>query len=118
MTKLEIKDNKLVIKVLGADKLWALKSELTLPIHHILSAEYDPHVAEDWRKGMRGGGTGVPGVLTAGTFYKDGQKVFWDVHKPENTIVIKLRDESYSQLVIEVEDPIAELEWLNEMLQD
>jgi hypothetical protein len=33
--------------------------------------------------------------------------VFWDVHDPEKTVVIQLRDERYAQLVIEVEDPHA-----------
>jgi len=49
----------------------------------------------------------VPGVITAGTFYQDGKRVFWDVHHPERTIVIDLHDEHYNQLVIEVADPQA-----------
>ncbi len=38
-------------------------------------------------------GTSIPGVLTAGTFYHDSKRVFWDVHNPENTVVIELKDE-------------------------
>jgi hypothetical protein len=34
-------------------------------------------------------GTNIPGVLTAGTFYQDGKRVFWDVHNPDNTVVIE-----------------------------
>ena len=52
-------------------------------------------------------GTTVPGVITAGTFYQDGKRVFWDVHHPEKTIVIDLRDERFNQLVVEVADPQA-----------
>jgi hypothetical protein len=33
--------------------------------------------------------------------------VFWDVHDPQKTVVIQLRDERYARLVIEVEDPRA-----------
>jgi len=33
--------------------------------------------------------------------------VFWDVHHPEKTIVIDLRDERYNELVVEVDDPEA-----------
>jgi hypothetical protein len=44
-------------------------------------------------------------VLTAGTFYQDGKRVFWDVHSPEAAIVITLTDETYNELVIEVADP-------------
>jgi len=55
-------------------------------------------------------GTNIPGVLTAGTFYQNGQRVFWDVHNPENTIVIGLHDEQYNELIVEVPDPRAALE--------
>jgi len=52
-------------------------------------------------------GTNVPGVITAGTFYQDGKRVFWDVHDPNKTIVIDLHDERYNELVVEVDDPQA-----------
>jgi hypothetical protein len=48
----------------------------------------------------------VPEVITAGTFFQDGDRVFWDVHDPEKTVVIRLEDERYARLVIEVEDPL------------
>jgi len=50
-------------------------------------------------------GTTFPGVITAGTFYQHGKRVFWDVHNPERTIVIDLKDERYNELIVEVEDP-------------
>jgi len=33
--------------------------------------------------------------------------VFWDVHDPQKAIVIRLKDERYARLVIEVDDPPA-----------
>jgi len=47
----------------------------------------------------------VPGVITAGTFYQDCGRVFWDVHDPEKTVTIDLNEERYSQLIVEVADP-------------
>jgi hypothetical protein len=38
----------------------------------------------------------------------------WDVHDPEKTVVIRLRDERYARLVIEVEDPEATVARVNE----
>jgi hypothetical protein len=67
----------------------------------------DPEVAQGWRKGIRAPGTHVPGVITAGTFYQEGERVFWDVHDPESTVEIQLKDERYVRLVIEVDDPSA-----------
>ena len=59
-------------------------------------------------------GTSVPGVITAGTFYQDGKRVFWDVHRPESTIVVELADERYDELIVEVANPAAAVAQLQE----
>ena len=89
----------------GADKLWALKSSLEIPLVHIAGVRADPEVARGFWHGIRMPGTYVPGVITAGTFYQDGKRVFWDVHDPEKAVVIDLHDERYNELVVEVADP-------------
>ena len=53
---------------------------------------------------------------TAGTFYQDGKRVFWDVHNPDNTVVIELRDERYNELIVEVADPNAAVELVKSAL--
>ena len=105
MTEVELTRDALVVHVQGMDQLWALKSRLEIPLAHVVGAEVDPEIAREWHKGIRAGGTHVPGVVTAGTFYQEGERVFWDVHDPEQTVVIQLRDERYARLVIEVDDP-------------
>jgi len=50
-------------------------------------------------------GSNVPGILTAGTFYQQGELVFYDVHDPDKTIVLELDHERYKKLIVEVEDP-------------
>ena len=107
MTEVELTRNALVVHVQGMDQLWALKSRLEIPLAHVVGAEVDPEIAREWHKGIRAGGTHVPGVITAGTFYQDGERVFWDVHDPDKTLVIHLKDERYARLVIEVENPHA-----------
>ena len=105
MVDLSISDGNLLLNVRGADKLWALKSSLEIPLQHIAGIRADPSIAKGWWHGWRLPGTSIPGVITAGTFYQDGKRVFWDVHNPDNTVVIELRDERYNQLIVEVEDP-------------
>jgi hypothetical protein len=107
VAEVELTGKALVVHVRGMDRLWALKSRLEIPLAHVVKAEIDPEVAQGWPKGIRAPGTHVPGVITAGTFYQEGERVFWDVHDPEKTVVIHLRDERYARLVIEVEDPPA-----------
>ena len=75
---LSIAEGKLMLNVQGADKLWAFKSSLEIPLVHITGVRADPKVARGWWRGMRMPGTSVPGVITAGTFYQDGKRVFWD----------------------------------------
>jgi hypothetical protein len=105
MVDLSISGGNLVLNVRGADKLWAFKSSLEIPLQHVAGIRADPSVAHGWWHGWRLPGTAIPGVITAGTFYQDGKRVFWDVHNPDNTVVIELRDERYNQLVVEVDDP-------------
>jgi hypothetical protein len=105
MVDLSIADGKLSLRVRGADKLWAFKSSLEIPLAHIAGVRADADVARGWWHGIRMPGTNLPGVITAGTFYQDGNRVFWDVHDPEKTIVIDLHDERYNKLVVEVSDP-------------
>lgn len=105
MVDLSIAEGKLTLHVRGTDKLWAFKSSLEIPLIHITGVRADPETARGWYHGIRMPGTSVPGVITAGTFYQDGKRVFWDVHHPEKTIVIDLHDERYNELVVEVDDP-------------
>jgi len=107
MVDLSIAAGKLTLDIRGADKLWAFKSTLEIPLAHVAGVRADPEVARGWYHGIRLPGTNLPGVITAGTFYQDGQRVFWDVHHPENTIVIDLHDERFHQLIVEVADPQA-----------
>ena len=105
MVDLSVADGRLILHVRGADILWAFKSSLEIPLQHVAGIRADSTIAHGWWHGIRMPGTNIPGVLTAGTFYQDDKRVFWDVHNPDNTIVIELRDERYSELIVEVEDP-------------
>jgi hypothetical protein len=106
MTQVSTSDGKLVIDVQGLHKLWALKSRLEIPLEHVSGAR---HATEERVRGIRLPGTYVPGLITAGTFYQSGKKVFWDVHNFDKAIAIDLHDESYTSLIIEVSDPKASI---------
>jgi hypothetical protein len=118
VAEVEIATDALIVHVRGMDRLWALRSRLEIPLAHVLTAEADPELARGWWRGIRSGGTQVPGVITAGTFHREGERVFWDVHDPEKTVVIRLKDERYSRLVIEVEDPTSTAAAIRERLDE
>ena len=104
MTKISVVDGNLTVEVEGWDKLWSLKSHLVIHARHVVRVYGDPTIAEKWWKGLRIAGTHVPGVIAAGTFYQHGSWVFWDVHHPENALVIELHDERFEKLIVEVDD--------------
>lgn len=110
MVELSLSSGKLVLHVKGLDQLWAWKSSLEIPLQHIAQVRADPIIARGWWHGIRFPGTQIPGAITAGTFYQHGKRIFWDVHDPENTIVLGLKDERYDELIVEVADPRAAVE--------
>ncbi len=106
MVDISIRDGVLLLEVEGLDKLWSFKGGLKIPLAHIKAVSVRPDLGSGWQwKGFRFPGTSLPGVITAGTFYQDGKRVFWDVHDREKTISIELHDERYDTLIVEVADP-------------
>jgi len=117
MVNIEIDGDKAIFEVQGWDKLWSLRSQLEIPLSHIKGAYVDPEPAMGWFQGLKLGGTDVPNIFRAGTFYQDGGLVFWDVHHPEKTIVIELEHETYRKLIIEVENPEQEAKKINSSIE-
>jgi len=105
MAQIEVTPDQVIIRLQGADKLMALKSELAIPLAHITGAEPAEAEAREWWHRVRLGAVHVPGVISAGTFHHHGQRLFWDVHHPERAIALALRDDRYSRIVVEVDDP-------------
>src|SRR3954463_8411066 len=107
MVRITIEGDRVRFDVEGWDKLWALKSQLSIPLSHIRAVRVDPEPARGWWHGLRLPGTQIPGVLTAGKFYQSDGAVFYDGHDPERTVVFELEHEHYTRLVVEVEHPAA-----------
>ncbi|MER7499646.1 hypothetical protein [Nonomuraea pusilla] len=106
MARVQIDGDTLTVVIEGLDKLWALKSSLSIPLSNVRGATADPGIVME-SKGIRAPGTHLPGVITAGTFHVDGERVFWDVQNAAKAIVIQLADERYARLVVQVDDPRA-----------
>ena len=103
MTEVEIANGYLRVVVEGFDKVLALKSSVEVPLTHVRGASQDPDTLRE-RHGLRLGGTSLPGVVAAGTFF-DGRWWFLDVHHPELAVKIELDHEHYAALIVEVENP-------------
>jgi hypothetical protein len=99
----KVKDN-IQFEVLGLHKLWAFKSQITVPQSNIVSVQQVEGPLSIF-KGLKMPGTHLPSVIAAGTYFKGGKKSFWDVVNSKNCIVVELKDSNYDQLVIEVTNP-------------
>lgn len=100
--KVIISENKLIIKPRGLDKLWSLKSKIIIPVNHVMGATIDNGIVKD------GTGIKMPGTKgfnkIAGTFIKNGRKSFWNVNLKEKILVIQLKNEKYTRLILGVDN--------------
>jgi hypothetical protein len=112
MVEITVAGDMAVFEVEGWDKLWSLRSRLEIPLSHIKDVHADPEPAMGWFQGLKIAGTDLPNIFRAGTFYQQGEWVFWDVHDAEKTIVIELEHERYKKLIIEVAEPEQEIQKL------
>jgi hypothetical protein len=93
-TYVEVHGDHLVVDVRGTEKAMTLLSRLRIPLVHVQGAEANPEIEHTLWRGWRIPGVHLPGVR------------FYDVHgHRDKTIVIRLRDETYDRLIVEVEDP-------------
>ncbi len=106
-------DNNFIFEVKGAHKVWAFRRQITVPADSIVSVQPNLDAVSNWR-GFRLSGTYIPHVITAGTYYQNGQKTFWDVANRKKSIVIELKNAPFSQLIVEVDNPEAALALLGQ----
>lgn len=104
MVTISIKDKEMVLAVKGMHKLWALKSEMIIPIEQVAEARLNNNEVVK-PEGWRAPGAYIPGLIVAGTYRAHGDKVFWDVVNPNKSIIINLKNSEYTQLILEVENP-------------
>jgi hypothetical protein len=114
MTEYQIEGDTLQLTVEGMDKVWALRSHLSIPLRDITDVKADPERGAGALTGIKVGGSRIPGVLQAGTFLDSDGMVFWDVHRPGHAIVISLEHEHYKQLIIDVADPATAAQEISE----
>jgi hypothetical protein len=102
-------DGQTLSVVLGSwDALFCLQRRLVLPLSGIEGvAVASKRVVP--RTGLRLPGTGLPGVIRAGSYGTGARRDFWDVRRGDTYLVLELAPGSaYRRVVLEVPDPHAE----------
>lgn len=106
MTEVTIENGNVVVRLVGLNKLLALKSSLTIPLDSITSVEYVPELRTNdylnWFSFKIG--TALPGKVAEGTFLTHEGKLFVNMHQGAQGIVLTLENDEYQAVVLEVED--------------
>jgi hypothetical protein len=116
MVRVEVSSDRLTVHIEGFDRMWTFRSRLEVPLAHVTGAAVAPEVVRG-RKGWRGPGVHIPGVIVAGTYHLRGERVFWVVHEPAKAVVVDLTEEKYARLVVGVTDPPGTVAEIREVLR-
>jgi len=118
MARVKIENDNLVITMQGARKLLTLKGELSVPLHNVkevmsgLAWKDAPKLYNSIRVG-----THLPGVYFGGRFWHEGNKVFYDLKKQEDAVVITLKDESFDHIIFGVDNPEETIDLIEQVLR-
>ena len=105
----------------GIDKILAIKNQVQVPLKHIVGVwvGIDEETQVEFKHSIRLPGSYMPGIVIAGTFVVRGKKMFWNVHHDKSKVItIKVADDKYIKLVLQVEDPAASVAAIQQALQN
>ncbi|HIW95793.1 MAG TPA: hypothetical protein H9867_04835 [Candidatus Corynebacterium gallistercoris] len=108
---LTLSDGALTIEPTGLDKLWSFTRRIDIPWDHVRGATHDPGMKTE-PKGWRGPGLRFRQKLS-GTFHAEGERQFWNVDGFEDTVVIELRNERFTRIVVSLQKPAAQATEIN-----
>lgn len=109
--KISIENNNLIIIPQGLDKVWSFKNKLEIPMKNVMGATIDKDILNT-EKGFRGPGLGLPNKWS-GTWTLDGEKNFWNVTRNTTPVVIQLKNEKFSRLILGIENAVGWVDKIN-----
>lgn len=106
MAEVAITDGMVRFRMVGANKVWAMRSELGIPLSVVQEVRVDPE-PQALTSGLRLPGTWIPGLLVAGTYRRPGLRSFLAVRQGRDALVLELEGHEYDRVVIDVDEPEA-----------
>lgn len=115
--RIDIENDNLVFRLIGIDKVLAMKSELRIPLRHVKSVSTEK---ADWNyfSMLKVVGTRVPGVLADGRFLSKEGLLFYEMHNPDKCVTVELSDETYKKVIFEVDDKEVTAASIRQALED
>jgi len=104
---LEVRDGELVVTLPWIDAVLAVRRRLRFPLGTVKGVAVAPRASVP-ATGLRWPGTGLPGVIRAGSYGFGSSRDFWFVRRAATVLVVVLEPgEAYRRLVLQVADPDA-----------
>lgn len=114
MAKVSINPANLRVQLTVAEQILGVHGSLTVPGKQVVGAQA---LGKGWWQtlGLRIG-TGLPGVMLAGTFVRKGDRAFVSWSRGKQALQINLTGNKYSRIVVGVDDAEALAEEINAAL--
>jgi len=118
MSRVRIENDQLVITMQGARKFFALKSEVSIHLDSVVGATTGLNWKDLPKAFDKIMGTNSNMFYYGGKFKQDGDKVFYDLKKSEDAVVVELKDEEFKRLIIGVDNPAETVELIQQALDE
>ena len=117
MSRVKIENNQLIITIKGIRKFFAVRNKLTIPLCSVIDATTDFKWKDTPRPFQKRIGSDIYGFYFGGTFKQKGNKVFYDLRKKEDAVLIKLKNTKFDTLVIGVDNPDETVRFIKQALK-
>ena len=96
----------LTVRLNGADRIFALRSQLRVPLWHVTSVDVIARKAIPPTPGtwLRKPGTHIPGVVRYGSYGLQPNREFWALYRQRYALVVEIEDWAYARVVLGVKD--------------
>src|SRR5690348_11153463 len=100
-------DDTLTLQLQGAERFWALTSSITIRREDIVNVRFEPEFSDWIRPEFRLPGTGLPGILVAGSFktaagwdflYLRRPRGYWANMVAYNVVVVETNLKRYQRI--------------------
>lgn len=104
MPVLELNDKELIVRMNLWETIAAFQRDIRIPLHRVRGAMAG-NSFRDSRFGLRLPGTGIPGLIAAGTYLSKGERQFVFVTRGTHPVVIELMQSRWPRIILGVRDP-------------
>lgn len=92
------------VELSGWDRIFALKSRLTIPRDRITGVSVVHRSEVGWPPALRAPGTFVPGAIKHGSYGVGAKREFWALFRQERVLIMEVDQWKYARVVLGLQD--------------